>query len=205
VTVANIVVLSLTGICALATLFFVLRGLQARFAQSRHPYGVARQETRHDMQVNFLRAGFMLIVTLILLGIYGLIPAEGSIEDTPTPISTALPTQGVTATAIEEPTATLSPTPGSPTPSTTDLLATLTPTPTVTLEAPVTPTAVVNSPNGLWLREKPGGTLAVELIAHEAELELLSGRETVDDLEWQQVRTAAASEGWVAAEFLIYP
>ena len=207
-TAVNIVVLSLTGICALATLFFVLRGLQARFAHSRHPYGVARQETRHDMQVNFLRAGFMLIITLILLGVYGLIPADGTVEATQTPSSTARPTQGVTATAIEETAAPPSPTPGSPTASATDLTVTQTPTPTVTLAASGTPaalTAVVNSPNGLWLREEPGGTQEVELIAHEAELELLSGRETVDDLDWQQVRTQAGNEGWVAAEFLIYP
>lgn len=207
-TVANIVVLSLTGICALATLFFALRGLQGRFAQSRHPYGVARQETRHDMQVNFLRAGFMLIITLILLGIYGLIPTEGTVENTATPSSTAPATQGVTATAIEETIASPSSTSSSPTSSATDLTATLTPTPRVTLTAGVTPTvsaAIVNSPNGLWLREEPGGTQEVELIAHETELALLTGRETVDDLDWQQVRTAAGNEGWVAAEFLIYP
>jgi SH3-like domain-containing protein len=35
-------------------------------------------------------------------------------------------------------------------------------------------------------------------------LELLPDRQTVDDLEWQQVRTPAGNEGWVAAEFLIY-
>jgi SH3-like domain-containing protein len=64
--------------------------------------------------------------------------------------------------------------------------------------------AVVNSPNGLWLREAPGGSQQVELIAHETTLELLPDRQTVDDLEWQQVRTPAGNEGWVAAEFLIY-
>jgi hypothetical protein len=44
----------------------------------------------------------------------------------------------------------------------------------------------------------------VELIAHQTELELLQGRETADDIDWQQVRTPAGNEGWVAAEFLVY-
>jgi hypothetical protein len=73
----------------------------------------------------------------------------------------------------------------------------------VATETRVLSSAIVNSPNGLWLREAPGGTQEVELIAHETALELLQGLETADDIEWQQVRTPAGNEGWVAAEFLI--
>jgi hypothetical protein len=65
-------------------------------------------------------------------------------------------------------------------------------------------TAVVNSPNGLWLREAPGGTQEVELIPDGTVLILLPGLETVDGTEWQQVRTPAGNEGWVAVEFIIY-
>jgi hypothetical protein len=31
---------------------------------------------------------------------------------------------------------------------------------------------------------------------------LLAGRETADELNWQQVRTEAGVEGWVASDFL---
>lgn len=211
-TVVNIVVLSLTGLCALGALFFVLRGVQTRLAQSRQPYGVARQETRHAMQVSFLRAGFLFIVMLILLGVYGLIPGDETVDDASAPTPTARPAQTIDTPTIQVTTVPPSPAPSSPTPESTDIVATQTPTPTITITITITPptpatplTATVNSPNGLWLRDRPGGTLEVELIAHLAELTLLDGRETVDDLEWQQVRTAAGNEGWVAAEFLVLP
>lgn len=208
-TIVNIIVLLLTGLSALAALFFLVRGLRARGSQPQKPYGVARQEARQDMQVNFLRAGFMLIVTLILLGVYGLVPGDGAVEAIETPTSVDQSDQSVTNTPVETLEATPTTAPATPTPVPTDVAVTTTITPTASIVAatdtPTVPTAVVNSPNGLWLREAPGGTQEVELIAHETELELLPGRETVDDLEWQQVRTPADNEGWVAAEFLDYP
>jgi SH3-like domain-containing protein len=68
----------------------------------------------------------------------------------------------------------------------------------------VVATALVNSPNGLWLRESPGGTQEVELIPDGSVLILLPGREVANDSEWQQVRTQAGNEGWVAVDFIIY-
>jgi hypothetical protein len=65
-------------------------------------------------------------------------------------------------------------------------------------------TAVVNSPNGLYLREAPGGTQEVELIPDGTILIVLEGREVVDGLEWQQVQTPAGNVGWVAVDFIIY-
>jgi hypothetical protein len=87
----------------------------------------------------------------------------------------------------------------TPTPSQTPTPATPTPTSTPDID-----TAVVNSPNGLWLRETPGGTQEVELIPDGTILVLLPGLETVDGVEWQQVRTPAGNEGWVAVDFIIY-
>lgn len=207
-TIANVVILSLAGICALVALFFLVRGIRARLSRTQQPYGVAQQEARHDMQVNLLRAGFMLMITLILLGIYGLISGERR-EDAsspPTPeIAVTAATRATVDSAIED---TVTPPPTTPTPSQTVLTATTMPTATATTEATSTPTvavAVVNSPNGLWLREAPGGTQEVELIAHETELELLPGRQTAEDLDWQQVRTPTGNEGWVAVDFLDFP
>ncbi len=207
-TLANIVVLSLTGICALAALFFLVRGLQARLSSQQQPYGVAQQETRHDMQVNFLRAGFMLVITLILLGVYGLIPGEQTDGNSSTPTFETAATTAATATTDFAIDSTVTLPPASPLPTRTAPAATVTPTATATVEATSTPavaTAVVNSPNGLWLREAPGGTQEVELIAHETELVILLGRQTAEDLEWQEVRTPTGNEGWVATDFLIFP
>lgn len=208
---AGVVLLVLTIICGLAALAFLVRGMVARSAQSSRPYQVAKQEARHDMQIDFLRAGFLFILTLILLGIYGLVPGEGQASSVatatatvapsetlgvPTMAATAVPereeTPSVEATAIEM-TATISPT----------ITSTPVVTPTEETATPDMATAVVNSPNGLWLREAPGGSQEIELIAHETVLELLDGRETDEDIEWQRVRTPAGNEGWVAAEYLV--
>ena len=207
-TIISIVLLVVTIICALAALLFLVRGLQLRAAQASGSYGVAKQESRHEMQVNFLRAGFLLVVTLIMLGIYGLATGQDS---SPASSVTATPSISVTATDVE-PTEAVSATPerrATPTaePTAVELTATASPTMTATVDAtetPSVPTAVVNSPNGLWLREAPGGAQEVELIAHETELVLLAGRERIDDVDWQQVRTPAGNEGWVAAEFLVF-
>lgn len=207
-TPINVMVLVLIAICGLGAVLLVARGLLMRSALSGKPYGVARQETRHDMQVSFLRAAFLLILTMILLGIYGLRPGdqaastEGTTTPTITPTETAgAPTETAAAEQEEASTPTIEPTRVT---LTATVAATATATNTVT-RVPTGGAAVVNSPNGLWLREAPGGTQQVELIAHETELELLPGRETAGEFEWQQVRTPAGNEGWVATEFLSYP
>jgi hypothetical protein len=54
------------------------------------------------------------------------------------------------------------------------------------------------------LRETPGGTQEVELIPDGTVLILLSGLETLDGTEWQQIHTPAGNEGLVAVDFIIY-
>lgn len=205
-SVIEVILLALIVLSGLAMLFFIVRGLQARTTSPLHPYDVARQQSRHNMQVNFLRAGFLLLLTLILLGIFGLVPGDGSESSQATATATMALSQtpaAASATPSQTPQALATATVEA---TRVELTATTTPTVTATVEATETPsvaTAVVDSPNGLWLREAPGGTQEVELIAHQTELELLPGREMADEIEWQQVRTPAGNEGWVAAEFLV--
>jgi hypothetical protein len=82
-----------------------------------------------------------------------------------------------------------------------------TPFPTDTPEptnTPILPSAAVSSPNGLWLRESPGGVQELELLPDGSVLILLQGLEIADELEWQEVRTPAGNVGWVAVEFIVY-
>ncbi|MEW5989410.1 MAG: SH3 domain-containing protein [Chloroflexota bacterium] len=210
-TVLNLALPALAGLCLLGALILFGRGFQARGRSVHQTYGVGRQEARQSMQVEFVRGLGLLFVGLILLGIYGLDLSPADLLPTPTP--TITPTVSPTAT---QPPATATPTRPAPT-----LQETITPpaTPTNPLLAPtatatITPTetatsapttALVNSPNGLWLREAPGGVQEVELIPDGSVLTLLPGRETAaDGLEWQQVRTPAGNEGWVAVDYIIY-
>jgi len=201
-TVLNTVIPILAGICLIVALYFIAKGVRARVSVSEYAYGVQRQEARQSMAVAFARGFALLLVGLILLAIFGLSPRPQMAEAEPT--APALPS----ATFTSQPAATNTPTtlqqivstPTSPVPTAT-VGPTDTPEPT---DTPVVPTAVVNSFNGLWLREAPGGTQELELIPNGTALTLLEGRETTDDLEWQQVRTPSGNEGWVAAEFLVY-
>ena len=70
----------------------------------------------------------------------------------------------------------------------------VTPEPSATAELA---TALVTSPNGLWLREAPGGNEQLELIPDGTSLTLLPGVEEVDGATWQQILTPAGNEGWV--------
>jgi hypothetical protein len=204
--VLNVITLALAGICILAALAFFVRGIQARLGGSEQLYGVARQEARRGMLVSFMRGFLLLIVGLILLGVYGLTTRPEVTEEAQPPTRTVTATSPAEATM----TAAISTTPTSTRVvgiSPTSPLASQTPAPTETsppTETPVVATALVNSPNGLWLRESPGGTQEVELIPDGSVLVLLPGREFADDSEWQQVRTAAGNEGWVAVDFIIY-
>ncbi len=221
-TVIRTILLGLILLGGAVTLFFAFRGVLLRSTQASKPYGVARQEARHEMQVQFLRGGFLLVLTLILLGLYGLTPDQESgsaeptaaatgtvVETRPSDTDPAQPEATGTSGAATEPVSTRPAAGGLATvqPSAAALTATVEPTATIAVLATETPdvaTAEVNSPNGLWLREAPGGTQQLELIAHETQLTLLPGQETAGELEWQQVRTPAGNEGWVAVDFLIF-
>jgi hypothetical protein len=66
-------------------------------------------------------------------------------------------------------------------------------------------TATVISEAGVWLRAIPGTEgEQLEWVLEGTTLTLLPGLETADDLEWQQVRTPAGNEGWVAVPFIQY-
>jgi hypothetical protein len=176
------------------------------------------------MLISFFGGTFLLILGLVIFGIYGVFgfepfPETNELETgatfTPSPtVMTTLPSSEATITPTENPTTSVTPVnlENLETPTFTPEIPTETPepsetpspeTPTVT-STPDIDTAVVNSPNGLWLRETPGGTQEVELIPDGTVLTVLAGREVVDGFEWQQVRTPAGNEGWVAVEFIVY-
>lgn len=201
--VVGVLIPILAALFVVAAVLFFARGVLANRSVAENAYGVERQEARHDMLVAFARGIVMAILALILLAIFGLSSRpEAMVEPTMTPSGTPL----ATATAATSPTETattrpeVGPSPTSPLPTPTDEpLVTPTPSPTMSI-----PTAVVNSPNGLWLREAPGGVQEVELIADGSLLTLMQGAEEVDGVAWQQVRTPAGNEGWVAAEFIVF-
>ncbi|MCI0396800.1 MAG: SH3 domain-containing protein [Chloroflexi bacterium] len=191
----------LAGLAVLMGFFFIIQGILARSGITHQAYGVGRIESRQEMLMAFSRGVAALIVGLILFSVYSLSPRP----EVNAPLATATrPASLATDSA------------STPLPTNTFAVQfepTRTPSPAVTPPEIATPTAtatthprtaVVNSPNGLWLREAPGGTQEVELIPDGATLILLPGFEQVNDLDWQQVRTPAGNEGWVAADFLIY-
>ena len=169
---------------------------------SNRSYGVARQEARQTTLVNVTRGIFFLFLALISFAAMGLVPSsqpeEPEVTLTPTAEQVAPVTAAATSTdasvTVEAPTATI--TVLSRTPFPTD-----TPEPTST---PILPSALVNSLNGLWLREAPGGVQEVELLPNGAVLILQVGLEIVDELEWQEVRTQSGNVGWVSVDFIEY-
>lgn len=215
----NIIAPILAGFLFFLAILFLLQTFQNRGRARRQMYNVSRQSLHQDSQ----RYGLITVVCLVgafaCVGLYGVSALVVSQLPTPTPS----PTVGPMATVLDETPVTTTPTPtatptigASPTPTlaiteatSTPTVPTTTPTATSTLTPTPTatsvPTAYVNSPNGLYLREAPGGTQQVELIPHQAAVILLPGLVTVDGLVWQEVQTFAGNRGWVAAEFLIYP
>lgn len=206
----NLLMLLFAGASVVAAIVSALAGLGLRSRVASSAYGVGRQEMRRTMHVAFIRALGFGLLALIFLAVYGLsarpddvLSTEPNTDFTPpavaSPTLEAEPTNTravATATPTTEPvraTATLPA--GSPTPEI---------TPTVSITPTPEPSAIVIAPAGLYLREAPGGTEELELIAEGTSLVLLPGRETVDDLEWQQVRSPSGLEGWVAADFLDY-
>lgn len=195
----NLLMLLLAGASVIAAIVSALAGLGLRSRVASSAYGVGRQEMRRTMHVAFIRALGFGLLALIFLAVYGLsarpddvLSTEPNIDFTPPPVASptleAEPTNTRAAATATLPA-------GSPTPEI---------TPTVSITPTPEPSAIVIAPAGLYLREAPGGTEELELIAEGTSLVLLPGRETVDDLEWQQVRSPSGLEGWVAADFLDY-
>lgn len=203
--IVNAGLIIIGGVCLIGAAFFFLRGLFSRRIVSKGAYGVQQQEARHGMLVDFFRGGLLLIVAIITLGVasFGFLRPVQTVEVTSTPnIPTRAP---VVASATPIPSFT--PTISTPAISPTSPLNTPTSIPTETMaptDISILPSVTVNSPNGLWLRESPGGTQELELIPDGTFLLLMDGLETVEDQDWQQVRTPAGNEGWVAVEFIEY-
>lgn len=203
-TVLNIVLLSLAALSILGGLYFVAKGLGARSSIHRQAYSVGQVEARRTSMLNWLRAGFLLVIGLIFLGIFAVRPllSDRAAEPTPAPtLPAATPAPQVTADAT---------TPADDTPaapavaSPTILPASPTPQATVAPTATTAPqTATVSSGVGVWLRGAPSTTgEQLEWLLDGTVVTLLPGQQTADDLVWQQVRTEAGIEGWVALDFL---
>ncbi len=209
--ILNIVIPLVAGLFIIAAAISVFRAIRNRSQSSRLTYGVGRQEARRAMQVAFLRGGILLVVGLIVLGVYGLsgLPGNASPEEpagsAETPLSPAtmtLPVLPPTNTPTLSPTS--EPTTAVETPQPSPTTAALEPTGTPAQAPTPLPSAIVNSEVGLYLREAPGGTQELELLPAGTVLILLPGRETVDGVEWQEVRAPSGLEGWVAVDFIVY-
>jgi SH3-like domain-containing protein len=62
---------------------------------------------------------------------------------------------------------------------------------------------VVTSEVGVWLRGTPSTEgEQLEWVLGGTILTVLPGQQTADDFDWQQVRTPAGNEGWVAVDFI---
>ena len=151
----------LAWLSMLSAVFFVLRAWQKRLRSGRATYGVAQQEARQAMQVEFVRSVAAAFVALILFGVVGL----NSRPDISEPIST-LPVATIEATSVvpTSPPATDTPIQATSTktstptaePTSTSPVATFTPPPEVTITSTAAPaTATVSSSAGVWLRAQP--------------------------------------------------
>lgn len=209
----NLIILALAALSTLAALVSLVNALLRRNAMTNEPYGVGRQESRRAMLVAFIRAGVLGVFALILFGVYGLsarpddlvsTEPEATFESTATRPAVSGTAAAATRTPTGEPTATARAV--TLPPAITSAAPTNTPPPTAlpTTTPTAVPSAVVNSEVGLYLRPEPGSTVELELLTNGDLLELLEGRETVDDVEWQEVRSASGNEGWVAVEFITY-
>jgi hypothetical protein len=57
---------------------------------------------------------------------------------------------------------------------------------------------------GVYLRAEPSTTAAeLAYLVDGTVITLLPGRQTAEEFEWAQVRTAEGLEGWVVLEFLV--
>lgn len=200
---ASVIVTIVAVLLLVGAVIFFIKGLLAGQLVPGNAYGVERQKTRHVSLISYFRGAFLLGLALILFAILGIGNLPEGNQDTETPL--------MLQTVVEE-----AATPGNSQPSATITLALFTVTPTSPIPTlTATPTsspvptntpdiliAVVNSPNGLWLRDRPGGTNRLELLSDQTELVVLDGNETVDEIEWQRVRTPSGIEGWVAVEYI---
>ena len=196
----------------IASGLFLIRAWNNRSESLQAPYNVGRQEASVAMQINVVRALFVIVIGTILLAVLLLsrtlrpLAAEEPLleaQPSPTIVATAVP-----VIQLEEPTA--QPTqaiPPSPTAVEIDDTATATvrpsPTPTVVSRQE---TAVVSSGVGVWLRASPSlESEQLEWLLEGTTLILLDGSAEADSFTWQQVQAPSGEAGWVATEFIVLP
>ncbi len=171
-----------------------------------------------------------LVATLVVLGGVGVALIVGAGVGAPTPATgAAASTQAV---AVISPSAVMRPTvqpalpatqvpivvsTATPKPTQTDTAAptvpptatftpTFTVTPLPTLPEGVTGYAVVTLKEGTSsarLRATPGGAV-ISAVPNGSQVEVLKGREIVDNINWIQVRDATGLTGWIAEELLVF-
>lgn len=198
----------LAAISLLLAAWFALRALQFRYRSSHAPYGVAQVESRKAMQIELVRSFAAAIIGLILIGVAGL--SAPSADDTAAVDQPQTPQVVATETIAPLPTDTMEPTKTSqvetPTtaPTATAPAVPATPMPQPTVVSAAEPlTATVSAPAGVWLRAIPGTEgEQLEWLLDGTVLELMPGTESVEELDWQQVRTLEGVEGWVAAPYI---
>ncbi len=195
----NVVLPVLLLICLLAIGFFILRSFRNRGRINSQAYNVGRTEANRASRANILWAALAFALLLLLLIVF----AAGQIfirTDQEPPVPTPEPTAELPTPLPETPTAEATSTVALPT-ATVAL-----PTPTPELEATATPealTATVTSGVGVWLRSAPStNSDQIEWLLEGATLLVLDGRETAEDIEWQEVQTQAGVVGWVASDFI---
>ncbi len=207
----NILLPLLALFSLVAAFVYLVQALRQRRRVERQVYGVGQVEMRRAMKIGFIRAIVVAVVGAILLVAWSLLLSLGNLEPAVSAEDTPVPSPTVTELVTTPPSAT--PTAPSPSPSpTVELLTTTDPTetavpsatPTITA-TPTPPTATVSSGVGVWLRATPStGGAQIEWVLDGTVVILLPGEETGEEFTWQQVRTPAGNEGWVAVPFLVY-
>jgi uncharacterized hydrophobic protein (TIGR00271 family) len=175
--------------------------------QSRH--SVSYEETvalQKEIAVQLDRPVALVLVVVPATQLDPLIPPTY----TPTPTHTPTPTPGPSATPTRTPTPSATTTPSAtatPSPSSTAIpSATSTQTPTFTPTLTFTPTPVMaaiahTGGAGVFMRDVPGGKV-LAVLSETAPVQILYRRETVNDVEWVEIRDALGRVGWVAARFV---
>lgn len=207
-TIANLlgdIAVYIAALLGLVTLYFLWIAFREWRTAQRALFGVERDIAYSEMMGALARAGTVLVIGIVVLGL-GQLGQQVETSEEPTVQATQAPV--ATLSVFETPT-TWS---GSPAPT---LLPTDTPQPAATELPPLpaestqppaaepTPqTATVIVFGGVWLRDAPnGGT--IEVMPQGTVVKLQEGREFAGSFEWQKVvvlSTPPGSEGLVDRE-----
>jgi uncharacterized hydrophobic protein (TIGR00271 family) len=146
----------------------------------------------------------LVLVDVPMVTLDPLVPPTWTTTPTPsvTPTPSSTPTFMATGVTTAAPTLTATPTPTATSTATPTHTATATATSTSTLTSTPTPVAALVVPaRGLLLRERPAGQV-IGVLSEGATVQILYQRETINGIEWVQVRDSSGQVGWVASAFL---